>query len=278
MIIYILQLFEDTLYNFQHMNTAFATISVIFGAVVGSFLNVVILRLPEENQSIVFPGSHCPNCDHELAWYENIPVVSYLALRGKCRSCKDSISIQYPLVESCMALLSLALFAKFGPSLAFLIYFLFSAALLSIIFIDIRLQIIPDLISLPGIAVGFAFSFINPYVTWQNSGLGILIGGGILYGIALFYYLLTKRDGMGGGDIKLLGMIGAFLGLPSLLFVIFFSSLTGSIIGIAAMIKQGKGGQTRIPFGPFLAIAALVYLFFQERIQQLWQAYLSLSF
>jgi len=176
-----------------------------------------------------------------------------------------------------MALLSMALYTRFGLSFEFFFYFIFVAALLAIIFIDIHHQIIPDVISLPGILIGFTGSFLNSEVTWVQSGLGILFGGGILYGIAMGYYLLARREGMGGGDIKLLGMIGAFLGYESLLFVIFASSVTGSIIGIIAMIKQGKGGKTRIPFGPFLAIAAFLFLFFQNIIFQLWQAYLTLG-
>ncbi len=247
----------------------------MFGSIIGSFLNVVILRLPDEEQSIVFPGSHCPKCGTDLHWYDNIPMLSYLFLGGKCRSCKTKISVQYPIVELCMALLSMALYNKFGISLEFLFYFIFAAALLVIIFIDIQHQIIPDEISLPGIIVGFICSFLTSIVTWQQSGLGILIGGGILYAIAFGYFLFTKRDGMGMGDIKLLAMIGAFLGYQSLLYIVFASSLTGSIVGIAAMIKQGKGGQTRIPFGPFLALSALSYLFFQDTIMQVWQLYLS---
>ena len=257
------------------MDTIAYTFSFLFGAVVGSFLNVVILRLPDDDQSIVFPGSHCPKCGTDLHWYENIPILSYLVLAGKCRSCKTKISAQYPVVELCMGLLSLALFNRFGMSFESLFYFVFLAALLVIIFIDIHHQIIPDVISLPGIVIGFAGSFINSQVSWQQSGIGILVGGGILYSIAFGYYLLTKRDGMGGGDIKLLAMIGAFLGWQSLLFVVFFSSLTGSVVGIGAMLKQGKGGKTRIPFGPFLALAAMSYLFFQDTIMKLWNLYLS---
>jgi leader peptidase (prepilin peptidase)/N-methyltransferase len=174
-----------------------------------------------------------------------------------------------------MALLSLALYHQFGLSLSFFLYFIFLAALLVIIFIDMQHQIIPDVISLPGIIIGFAGSFFIPQVSWQQSGLGILIGGGILYAIAFGYYLFTKRDGMGGGDIKLLAMIGAFLGWQSLLYVIFASSLIGSVAGIATMVKQGKGGQTRIPFGPFLALSAMSYLFFQNTIIKFWNLYLT---
>ena len=245
----------------------------LFGALVGSFLNVVILRLPEEGASIVFPASHCPDCKNNISWYDNIPILSFLVLRGRCRHCGISISRQYPLVESVMAMLSLALFHYFGFSLLYGIYFIFCAALLVIIFIDFAHQIIPDVISLPGIVLGFAVSFINPFVDWQSSGLGILFGGGSFYLVALLYYLFTKRDGMGGGDIKLLSMIGAFLGWQSLPFVVFASSLMGSIIGIGAMVKQRKGGQTVIPYGPFLAVAAILYLFFRREIILLFFRY-----
>ena len=249
--------------------------SFLYGAVVGSFLNVVILRLPTEGESIVFPPSRCPVCKTDIKWYDNIPIISFLFLQGKCRSCKTRISFQYPLVELCMALLSLALYTNSGLSFEFFFYFLFLGALLAIIFIDIAHQIIPDKITLPGIVIGFAGSFVNADVTWQQSGLGILLGGGILFAIAEGYYLLTKRDGMGGGDIKLLAMIGGFLGWQSLLFVVFASSLSGSLVGITAMLKQGKGGQTRIPFGPFLALSAMFFFFFQNEIVYWWQNYLN---
>ncbi|OGR06090.1 MAG: peptidase A24 [Deltaproteobacteria bacterium RIFOXYD12_FULL_50_9] len=256
------------------MSTFFSVIATILGALVGSFLNVVILRLPEPGSSIVFPGSHCPACKAPIRWFDNIPVLSFLILGAKCRSCRQLISWQYPLVEIAMALLSFALYRKFLFTPLFLGYFLFCAALLAIIFIDFRLQIIPDRITLPGIVLGFGFSFINPQVTWSASGLGLLCGGGVLYLIAGGYYFITKREGMGFGDIKLLAMIGAFLGWQSLLFVIFFSSLLGTLVGIPAMIRQKKGGRTVIPYGPFLSLAAMAYLFFSETIVRLWQMFL----
>jgi leader peptidase (prepilin peptidase)/N-methyltransferase len=259
------------------MDTVLTTAALVLGAVVGSFLNVVILRLPAEGESIVFPASRCPFCGTPIRWYDNIPILSYLLLRGRCRACGQSISLQYPLVELCMALLSLALYTKFALSFEFFFYFLFLASLLVIIFIDLRHQIIPDVISLPGIAAGFAGAFFTSQLTWQESGIGILAGGGLLYGVAMGYLLLTGREGMGGGDVKLLAMIGAFLGWQSLLFVVFASSLAGSIVGIFAMLKQGKGGRTRIPYGPFLALAAILFLFFQHDIFRLWQSYLALG-
>jgi leader peptidase (prepilin peptidase)/N-methyltransferase len=248
--------------------------SFILGAVVGSFLNVVILRLPTESESIVFPASRCPKCFQPLKWYDNIPLISFVVLKRQCRHCGAPISWQYPLVELAMACLSMALFLKFGLTPALPIYYLFTAALLAIIFIDLYHKIIPDSISLPGIVLGFACSFINPVITWQESGIGLLVGGGVLYAVAAGYYLFTRREGMGGGDIKLLAMIGAFLGWQSLPFVIFGSSVLGALVGIGAMVKQKKGGRTMIPYGPFLSIAALLYMFYRESINYFLVLYL----
>lgn len=249
-------------------------LAFIFGAAVGSFLNVVILRLPEEESSLAFPASHCPACKTSLSWYENIPILSYLFLRGKCSHCKVKISLQYPIVELSTGLLTLALYHKFGLTIEGFGYFLFCAALVVIIWIDIYHQIIPDILSLPGIVIGFLFSFITPYVTPQSSILGILLGAGVLYAVAYLYFIIRKQEGMGMGDVKLLGMIGAFLGYQSLLFVIFFSSFTGTICGLFAMAKQGKGSATRIPFGPFLSIAAIIFLFFNQEIYYYFTLYL----
>ncbi len=260
----------------MEINSLLIGISMIFGSIIGSFLNVVILRLPQEDKSIVFPASHCPNCKKNLAWYENIPIFSYLVLRGKCAHCKQSISLQYPLVELLTALLFGAVIYRFGLSFTALGYILFCSALITIIWIDIYHQIIPDLISLPGIVLGFLFSFINSAVTWQDSLIGLLTGGGFLYAIAFSYYLVRRQEGMGGGDIKLLAMIGAFLGWQSLLFVIFASSLTGSIIGVLILLKKKEGSKTRIPFGPFLSCSAIIYLFFKEEILYLFRLYLQL--
>ena len=258
------------------MDTLMLGFALIFGAAVGSFLNVVILRLPRQDVSIAFPPSHCPLCQHPLSWWENIPLLSYLMLRGRCRNCRATISWMYPLVEAAMAVFSALLFLHYGPSVEYGRLSVFFAALLVIIFIDIHHQIIPDRISLPGIVLGFATSFFSAQITWQQSGLGLLLGGGVLYLVAWTYFTLAKRDGMGGGDIKLLAMIGAFLGWQSLLYVVFSSSLSGSIVGIIAMVRQGKGGKTRIPFGPFLAFGAMTWVLFQEQILTLWQLYLGL--
>jgi leader peptidase (prepilin peptidase)/N-methyltransferase len=259
----------------MQIETFFLIIAALFGTIIGSFLNVVILRVPEEDTSIVFPASRCPTCLHPLSWYENIPLLSYIALRGKCSHCKTSISLQYPAVEMLTGFLATVVYYKFNFSIEAVAYFLFGSALLVIIFIDIHHQIIPDIISLPGIILGFLFSFINSTVAWQSSLTGLLLGGGVLYTIALLYSLLRKQDGMGGGDIKLLAMIGAWLGWQSLPFVILVSSVSGSIIGLIAMRWQKMGGSTRIPFGPFLSSAALVYIFYSEKILYFYHLYIT---
>ena len=242
-------------------------IAFIFGAVVGSFLNVCIYRMPRD-ESVVSPPSHCPHCAHRIRWYDNIPLVSYLALRGKCRGCGARISLQYPLVELINGLLTLALFLRFGPSLTFLVLFLFCSALVVVTFIDIEHQIIPDEISLSGIVLGFACSFFLPWQNWLNSLAGILLGGGSLLLVAWGYHRLTGKEGMGGGDIKLLAMMGAFLGWKAVPFIIFAGSLVGSVVGISMMLFQKKDSKLAIPFGPYLAFGALLYIFYGRGIIQ----------
>lgn len=237
----------------------------LFGAIVGSFLNVCIYRIPAE-KSIVSPPSHCPSCGERVRPYDNIPLLSWLLLGGKCRFCRARISVRYPLVELLTALLTLFLFREYGFSADFAALFLFSAALVVITFIDLDHQIIPDIISLPGIPLGFAFSFFLPQVGWKNSMIGILAGGGSLLIVAYAYELITRKEGMGGGDIKLLAMMGAFLGWKSIPFIIFVGSLLGSVIGISLMIAQKKDSKLAIPFGPFLATAAIIYIFFGDNI------------
>ncbi|TWI71181.1 type 4 prepilin peptidase 1 [Desulfobotulus alkaliphilus] len=244
--------------------TFFLVSSFIFGAIVGSFLNVCILRIPE-GLSIVHPPSRCPGCEKKIAFYDNIPILSWLMLRGKCRNCQIKISPRYPLVEVITACLATALMWRFGLQPVTLIFFLFTAALVVITFIDMDHRIIPDVISLPGIPLGFLASGFF-YTGFVDSGIGILVGGGSLLAVALGYRLLTGRDGMGGGDIKLLAMIGAFIGWQGVLFTIFASSLTGTLIGILAMIRQKEGMRLAIPFGPFLAFGALLYLFWGPEI------------
>jgi len=248
-------------------------VSIIFGAIVGSFLNVCIIRLPKE-ESIITPGSHCPHCKTPIKFYDNIPLVSYLLLKGKCRQCRGSISFQYPLVEGITTLSSLLLIMKFGPSLSYLIYFAFVAALIVITVIDLYHQIIPDVISLPGIGVGLLASLIIPQVTFLNSLIGILLGGGSLFLVATVYQWLFKREGMGGGDVKLLAMIGGFLGWKAVILTILLSSLIGSITGIIIMVSKGKDFKYAIPFGPFLSLGAVIALFYGPSLIN-WYLYLN---
>lgn len=242
-----------------------ASFVFIFGALVGSFLNVCIYRLPK-NESVVFPASHCPNCDYQIRWYDNIPMLSYLFLRGSCRKCGTRISPQYPVVEFLNGALALALFLRFGLGFPYAVLFVLCSSLVVITFIDLEHQIIPDVISLPGIVVGFVCSFFIPGFGWLNSLIGIVAGGGSLLLVAYGYQLIAKKDGMGGGDIKLLAMLGAFLGWKAVLFIIFAASLIGSIVGVSLMLAQKKDSTLAIPFGPFLATGALLYIFYGRQI------------
>jgi len=230
------------------------------GAIVGAFLNVCIYRIPA-GQSVVSPPSSCPGCGARIRGYQNIPILSWLLLRGRCASCKVSISLRYPFVEAFSGFLFAQVFWAFGISLMTPVYWLFVASLVVITFIDLDHQIIPDVISLPGIVVGFLCSFFIPWLPWVDSLLGILLGGGILLAIAWLYEVLAKREGMGGGDIKLLGMIGAFLGWKAIFPVVFFASVAGTLIGVPLMLAKRKDSRFALPFGPFLAGAAVIYLF-----------------
>jgi len=233
----------------------------LFGLITGSFLNVCIYRLPR-SRSIVYPGSMCTQCQNAIPWYDNIPVFSYILLGGKCRVCRTPISFRYPMIEILSGLMASALFLKFGLSPETLIYFVFTSTLLVVTFIDIDHRIIPDGISLPGIAVFFIASFFLPGMTWLDSITGILAGGGALFAIAWGYTAVTKKEGMGGGDIKLLAMIGAAIGWKGVIFTIFVSSTAGSLIGIIVMLLSDKNMKMAIPFGPFLSIGAMAHIFF----------------
>lgn len=235
----------------------------IFGAAIGSFLNVCIFRIPAA-ESIVKPLSQCPHCHHPIRFYDNIPMISFLVLRAKCRDCGKKISWRYPLVELITALLALLLFMKFGLTLSFLVFFIFTAVLIVISFIDLDHQIIPDILSLPGIPIFFLAAVFIVKVPWHEALIGLLIGGGVLFVIAFVYEKITKREGMGGGDIKLLAMIGGFLGWKSLIFVLLFSSLAGALVGVAAIIIKKQDMKYAVPFGPFLSAAAVAYIFWGD--------------
>jgi leader peptidase (prepilin peptidase)/N-methyltransferase len=250
----------------------------LFGAIVGSFLNVCIIRIPK-GESILYPSSHCPACKKPVRVWDNVPLVSYLLLRGQCRSCGGRISSRYFFVELLMACLAVVLYYQFGFSLAFLVSFVFVAALVVISFIDLDVRIVPDVISLPGIVTGLLFSIVGRYVIHDSFDVipsplsalvGVLVGGGFLLALAWAYEAFTGIEGMGGGDIKLLAMIGAFLGWTSIPFTIFFASLTGSVIGLGFMIAKGVGRRFALPFAPFLCLGALFYLFFGDRLVEFY--------
>lgn len=253
---------------------------ILLGIVVGSFLNVCIYRLPR-NISIVKPRSACPKCKTPIKPWENIPIISYIFLMGRCRACGERISIQYPAVELTNGIFYLFIFQNFGIGWHLPVFFAFASAMIVITLIDLEFQIIPDTITLPGIVIGLlGASFILPdpfiYLTvniqsptlntmeivgFKNSLLGLFFGGGLFYLIALL-----SRGGMGGGDIKMMAMVGAFMGWKAVLLTTFAASLTGSIVGIFLMIFKGKGRKTKVPFGPFLALGSLITLFFGGEI------------
>lgn len=233
-----------------------------FGACIGSFLNVCIYRIPEK-KSIVFPGSFCPNCKNEIPFYCNVPILSYIILMGRCKFCHIPISARYPLIETLTGLFAIAVYARFGLSVVSLYWFVFIAVLITISFIDIDHQIIPDIISLPGIIIFASSFYFLPDMTWKRTLLGILAGGGSLLAVASLYSAIRKQEGMGGGDIKLLAMIGAAVGGKGILFTIFAGSLFGTIAGLIMMVYNRRSTiQFKIPFGPFLSLGAVIYIFF----------------
>jgi leader peptidase (prepilin peptidase)/N-methyltransferase len=235
-----------------------AIFSFIFGGMVGSFLNVCIYRIPHE-KSVVRPGSHCPACGTPIRFYDNIPFISYFVLRGRCRACAVRISPRYVLVEWLTGVLFAVLFYVNGLSLELAVALFFVSLLIVISFIDLDYMIIPDFLSLGGLLVGLAVSFFRAQFTFVDSLLGVLLGGGVLFAIAKSYELLRKREGMGGGDIKLLGMIGAFWGWKGVLFALVAGSFAGVLVSVPLMLIKRKDGGYAVPFGPFLSFGALLY-------------------
>lgn len=235
------------------------------GLCIGSFLNVCINRVPR-GISIISPGSRCPACGHPIRFYDNIPVISFLLLRARCRDCSAAISIRYPAIELLTGAMACFVVLKYGLGISSLIYFLFIVSLLVVTFIDIDHRIIPDRISLAGIAAGLAVSPFLQEITLADSLIGVVAGGGSLFAVAMGYYLLTGKEGMGGGDIKLLAMIGAFTGWQGVIFTVFAASAAGTVIGLILMAAAGRNMKFAVPFGPFLSFAAIVYLFFGEAV------------
>ncbi len=249
-----------------------AVIVTLTGAAIGSFLNVCISRIPE-GISIVFPPSRCPHCGHPIRIRDNIPIVSYLLLGGKCRDCGERISSRYPLVELLTAVFAWFLFRKYGLALAYPVVFLFICTLIVITFIDLDHQIIPHILTLSGIPVFAVLAVLFLGLTGVDAFLGIMIGAGTLYFVAVYYEALTGREGMGGGDVNLLAMLGAFLGWKPLLFILLVSSLLGAVVGIVLIIAKGKDMRYAVPFGPFLCGAAVIHLFFGDDLSGLFLSF-----
>ncbi|MFH1190027.1 MAG: prepilin peptidase [Candidatus Omnitrophota bacterium] len=245
-----------------------------FGAVVGSFLNVCIHRMPA-NKSIVFPASHCPKCGKRINWYDNIPLLSYVTLLGRCRSCRERISMRYPAVELLTASVILALFTVFGgaANVKFYVYSAFAGALITAAFIDIDINEIPDSISLGGLAAALALSAIFPSlfdtgfraVAFARSLAGALVGGVVIYSMGVFGKMLFRKEAMGGGDVKLMAMIGAMLGWKLALFTFFVAPVFGAAVGVFMKIRDGR---ETIAYGPYLSIAAIIAVFFGNEIMK----------
>jgi len=261
-------------------------LALILGLVVGSFLNVVILRLPE-GISISRPRSRCPKCKRMISWYDNVPILSYVLLGGRCRHCKKEIAIRYPLVEALSAIVGLLTYYKFGLGIEWVIFFSFSAALIVLAFIDLDHRILPDPITLNGIWAGILASVYlaqpNPLtarllravgVAAANSRvtalgasvLGAVVGGGLLWGVAEAYLRLRGIEGMGFGDVKMMAMVGAFLGAPRALLTIMIGSLLGSLVGLLYIRFAGKSREYELPFGTFLAAAGIVVVLYGDEL------------
>jgi leader peptidase (prepilin peptidase)/N-methyltransferase len=240
------------------------------GAIVGSFLNVVIHRYPRE-ESIVFPGSHCPHCNAAIRWYDNVPILSFAVLRGRCRACGAGITWRYPLVELANALFYLATFLRTGPTVSFVIVAAIISMTIVLIYIDADIQILPDVIDLPGIALGLGagalgLGILNPTLalaeSLTDSLFGALLGAAILLAIIGVYWLVRRAEGMGLGDVKMLAMIGAVTGWRAIPGVLLLGALSGALIGVPAALRSGRGMQAALPFGVFLGMAFLAVLFF----------------
>ena len=265
-------------------------VAVVFGLVLGSFLNVCILRIPNEI-SISTPRSHCPQCKKLIPWYDNVPILSYIILGARCRRCKKKISARYPCIEALTGLVSALLYLKFGFSVEWGIFLSFSGALIVLAFIDLDHRILPDPITLNGIWIGVLVSVYlaqpNPLISrmfralgWEitnprmialtASVLGLVVGGGLLWGVAEAYLRLRGIEGMGFGDVKMMAMVGAFLGAPMALLTIMLGSLLGSVIGLLFMRFSGKSREYELPFGTFLSLAGIIAVLYGEDLVRLY--------
>lgn len=257
------------------MNIYFPTLALLFGLALGSFLNVCIYRLPRKLSVNKPIRSFCPACEAQLGWYENIPLFSWLLQRAKCKHCSEKISFRYPLVELLSGLAALASYFCFGENLTALVIYLVIATLIVITFIDLDFKIIPNRITYPGMLIGFAIGAVSEYFhlfNWPitdgllDSLIGFLLGGGFFYAVGGVYYLISRRIGLGGGDIKLMSMLGAILGWQAMFPTIFFGSMLGSVVGVLVLFTKKSGRHTEIPFGPWLALGAILYIFWDPKL------------
>jgi leader peptidase (prepilin peptidase)/N-methyltransferase len=251
------------------------------GTIVGSFLNVVIHRYPRE-ESIVVPPSHCPHCRARIKAYDNVPVVSWIWLRGRCRSCGEPISMRYPLVELANGLFYLAVFQRTDLSPLFFPVVALISMFIVLIYIDAEIQILPDVITIPGALLAVGTSFLGAQalvpelalaVSWKDSLFGAALGASLLTFLIVLYWVVRRVEGMGWGDVKMMAMIGALVGFTSVLAVLLLASIAGALIGVPLALRHEKGMQVALPFGVFLGLAALGVLFFGPT---LWSWYLAL--
>jgi len=234
--------------------------AALFGLVLGSFLNVVIYRLPL-GESIVSPRSRCPGCKRLVASYDNVPVLSFLVLRGRCRHCDARISVRYPAIELAVGGAALASFLRHGPSLELAVEFAFVAAMIALVFIDYDHQILPDPITLTGLAVGLALAGPRETITVVDALKGAALGGGLLFAVSEVYFRIKKVEGMGFGDVKMMAMIGAFVGWKGVLLTLFLGSFVGSIVGLIVIVMSGGDMKTKLPFGTFLGMGAIATIY-----------------
>lgn len=258
---------EQTLQLYQLIEGGIAPFLFVFGALLGSFANVIIYRWPK-NESIILPRSRCPSCQKFIRFYDNIPILSWILLKGKCRDCGAKISFRYPLVELVMGLVFVIIHHQVGVSWSLLEYLIMAFGLVTASFIDLEHFLLPDVITLPSLVIGLVGGFLNPERSFLDALMGMLVGGGFLWSIAFIYQALRKEEGMGGGDIKLLAWVGAVLGWKAIPFIIITASLVGSVFGliIAGRKENSQGIKTVIPFGPYLAGAAILYVCGGEEI------------
>jgi len=241
------------------------TVAAAYGMVFGSFLNVVVHRLPR-GMSLLRPGSQCPACGTPVRWFDNVPVLSYLLLGGRCRACRVAISPRYPLVELASGALTVAVVARFGLTLSGLEAMLLVMLLLPLAFIDLEHHLLPDVLTLPGIAVGLAGSLVGGLVPLFDAATGAAVGAAVPYAVIVIYRWLRGAEGMGLGDVKLLAMIGAFLGWRGVLLTLGLAATAGALLGLT-LIALGRGRRdTELPFGTFLAFAAMIVLFAGNRL------------